>query len=1341
MTKSGDKLGPKGKPDSSSNSHFESAEHVSDEETVKTPVTVKARKRSAKEKDTQEESQKKKPLREKRVHDKQVVGKGKIEENPPPPTETDTDEDRGTDVRERKSPSRSPSPERQVKGKDTPASVSERKDDKRGKKGKSASPTPEESKKQEESSDKKRRKSKSPEREVNISKKNRKSLPLTSNTNSKDNTTNSNSDEESQGEEEEEERSSSPKTSSDEEEDSQSSSSSEEEKPKKKKKKSKKKKRKLAESRKRMKSLRKLNNEIFKKESLKEKYEFSLTKDLAVWANENITNFRSDKEIDEDILLKNQVPINIKTTPKVDQFVQSILTERHRKDHVFDGSLARLSKKITDIFGPLSKVWEAIEAVTDGIVTLQELEMKNVTKYLRLTVLLTGQAINAITFHRRRTLLRALIEDDEKAGTMLRKNYSEELKDNGDLLFGDEFKRKVTKDAKEEKKTLKEFLASSKKKPFRKPSSQRKPEGERRRAKDHVEKREREREFTDRDGVEESSFRGRGKIPKNLLQHALRPILVKPKMVENNRNPSSCDQSIPQEEISELPASGKTEILHKKLGKVNRGPRDIEYNIGMGNSVHGETISDNEIPTISVEQFPVSSNNRGGREHAGEGSNKESPFPPRSGSKQQHLSEGKEGGEFQAHHRSEEGERVHPISEIQDGNSEKHTEFIKRRGSDGQNRPQGCLLHCTPSREISEIHEVHVGREHLRVPMHDVRAGTSTQDIHEDHESSHEPSEKTENPDYHIHGRHAADGSGLGGNLSSQRHHNPPARISRISDKLSEINPRPINPNRISGCDGEQRSHVPEYSEQKIGETHGTMHENSRETHLDHEKTSKSAGYPESNSIRVLMGAPTDQISPTNSGRGLTKGFVIRIPSVAIRNGNMGTDMVAKQHGIVEWESPVSKPPGPLHLDRCSERGERGLGSRMPGDPYGRPLEELREKPQHQCPGAHSSRAGTEIFYQREVQHICPPEDGQHLSSELCDKDGRDEEPRYDQNNKENLDISFEQQDRHNCGIHPIQTEYRGGLGVSELERHQRVATESTDLPQNLFDLGTPQHGSVCLQGVSPNSNLYELETGPSELWNRCPIPRLDRDVPLCLSPILFNRQSAEEGSETQNRNDHNNPHMDYPTLVSHTVGNDHSRTPHLTQRDQHFERPSGKVSSSNQEQHYEDGSMAGLREHSGTAEVSETASMLIKNSRSSGTRRNYESAWNQFSSWCIKQEIDPVYCSLEKILSFLGSLFDRKLEYGSIGNYRSAISAYHAPIEGFKVGSHPLVSALMKGVSNERPTQPKYRYIWDVERVLVTCRNLPENKDLSLKQLSYKVVTLLGLCNINRGAELHSLI
>ena len=71
--------------------------------------------------------------------------------------------------------------------------------------------------------------------------------------------------------------------------------------------------------------------------------------------------------------------------------------------------------------------------------------------------------------------------DDNKAGNLLWKNYAEELKDNDD--FGGEFKKKPTRDAREKKKTLIEFLPS-KKKPFRQASSQRKPKGERKKAKD-----------------------------------------------------------------------------------------------------------------------------------------------------------------------------------------------------------------------------------------------------------------------------------------------------------------------------------------------------------------------------------------------------------------------------------------------------------------------------------------------------------------------------------------------------------------------------------------------------------------------------------------------------------------------------------------------------------------------------------------------------------------------------------------------------------------------------------------------------------------------------------------
>ena len=92
------------------------------------------------------------------------------------------------------------------------------------------------------------------------------------------------------------------------------------------------------------------------------------------------------------------------------------------------------------------------------------------------------------------------------------------------------------------------------------------------------------------------------------------------------------------------------------------------------------------------------------------------------------------------------------------------------------------------------------------------------------------------------------------------------------------------------------------------------------------------------------------------------------------------------------------------------------------------------------------------------------------------------------------------------------------------------------------------------------------------------------------------------------------------------------------------------------------------------------------------------------------------------------------------MSNHRSALSAYHESIEGFSVGKHPLVCTLMKGASNLIPPQPGYRHIWDVEIVIQKMRDMPHNNSLTLKQLSYKLITLLGLCAIKRSGELAAL-
>ena len=50
--------------------------------------------------------------------------------------------------------------------------------------------------------------------------------------------------------------------------------------------------------------------------------------------------------------------------------------------------------------------------------------------------------------------------------------------------------------------------------------------------------------------------------------------------------------------------------------------------------------------------------------------------------------------------------------------------------------------------------------------------------------------------------------------------------------------------------------------------------------------------------------------------------------------------------------------------------------------------------------------------------------------------------------------------------------------------------------------------------------------------------------------------------------------------------------------------------------------------------------------------------------------------------------------EHSSISGFRSEISAYHDPINGIPIGKESQISALLAGVNNVRPPQPRYTFI-----------------------------------------------
>ena len=70
-------------------------------------------------------------------------------------------------------------------------------------------------------------------------------------------------------------------------------------------------------------------------------------------------------------------------------------------------------------------------------------------------------------------------------------------------------------------------------------------------------------------------------------------------------------------------------------------------------------------------------------------------------------------------------------------------------------------------------------------------------------------------------------------------------------------------------------------------------------------------------------------------------------------------------------------------------------------------------------------------------------------------------------------------------------------------------------------------------------------------------------------------------------------------------------------------------------------------------------------------------------------------------------------------------------------MGQHPLVSCLLKGVFNTRPPTPWYLCTQDLSHVLTSLEGLPDNDELSLKDLTHKLAMLMALSNSDRCSEL----
>ena len=139
-------------------------------------------------------------------------------------------------------------------------------------------------------------------------------------------------------------------------------------------------------------------------------------------------------------------------------------------------------------------------------------------------------------------------------------------------------------------------------------------------------------------------------------------------------------------------------------------------------------------------------------------------------------------------------------------------------------------------------------------------------------------------------------------------------------------------------------------------------------------------------------------------------------------------------------------------------------------------------------------------------------------------------------------------------------------------------------------------------------------------------------------------------------------------------------------------------------------------------------------------TQKQYASFIKRWIFFCRERQSDAFQVSLNDVLDFLTKLFESGLSYSALNTARSALSAIGIIINGFLVGSHPVVIRYMKGVFNQRPTTSRYSQFWDVSIVLRYLQKLSPVRTLSLKLLTLKLAMLISLTLACRTQSLHLL-
>ena len=432
--------------------------------------------------------------------------------------------------------------------------------------------------------------------------------------------------------------------------------------------------------------------------------------------------------------------------------------------------------------------------------------------------------------------------------------------------------------------------------------------------------------------------------------------------------------------------------------------------------------------------------------------------------------------------------------------------------------------------------------------------------------------------------------------------------------------------------------------------------------------------------------------------------------------------MVERQLDGLERQGLGQWGPGPNDTDRCFPSG---VGSGLQWSANRRSLDTVRKTTPHQLFRVDGRSLCSESLHSTQNSSEGSFADGQCNSSDIYQQDGGHQVTHSVKSCIRTVDLVSSTSHQYYCKAYSRNPNHSGRPGVAYCGRPLRLQTQTRDLSMHSESLGPSRNGSVCIPPVVPDPKVRKLKTRPRGGNSGCLYPRLGSAPPFalvgrCLKQVFLQKVQklvlVALVWETQ-------PWyplflqlwVDFPRLLPQPVdlltrqGENHPLT--------HLQLAGWFISTG----HIQRQVFLQKLKHCSWLHGGKTPQVSIVQLGKSGL------------AGVINDRLNPI----SAVLDFLSREFNSGQAYRSINVYRSTISMTHPTIDSLRVGNHPMVCQLMKGIFNKRPPLPRYTQTWKVNQVTSYLEALSNNSELPLKQLSRKLVVLLALTSAERGSEL----